>query len=851
MGLIENLLPPRFEIIKELGRGGTSIVFHAKDADREHQDVAVKVLLKDSEEDRFQREAERLAALSHPNVVAFLEVGHFEGRDFLVMEYLTMGDLAEYTVGLELVKILRLFTQVCDGLAHLHDQGIVHRDLKPANILVAADGRPKITDLGVARQMERNTRLTQAGTILGTYSYLAPEQILSSTVGPRADLYSLGVCLFMAVTGRKPFEADNEFKMLKAHLEETPPLIRTLVPKAPECLEKLVASMLAKDENDRPRSARAVADALIEAIRELEQQDQQAHEPDWDGVVEELPEEQRSVLLAVSYLGQEATFEKVCQACPFAEDKTDRYLEALMENRLIDSPTEDRFSLRVPEDTVATRLTPRLRKLFAQRLSALAGSAELKEDEDTIRDVPLHVEEDDTVIGDTSEALESAAVAPELVQEQEVAKPAKAKEQPVSEPATTQPLEPSPTPVPISPLSDPKTTASRPPKTFGPEWVPLTAGADSKDGDKTDSTSPTPTLEKKPRWALMSAIMLVVGVILTVGGQWFWSHSASLQISTTPLGAKVKVDGVEVGTTPLTASRLEPGMHAVEISMPGHRGVEDKVEVGFMQKQESHFTLEQRVGQLLLTLNPKDASVTLDGEVKGVINSDLSLPIGEHKLEVSKKGFEVYKSEVVIDEDKPLEMEVSLTPVVAAVEVTSTPPGASVTLSGGFQGKTPVTFEKVPYGKHEIAVRLKGHERVNDTVEVDSGKKVEFKATLKELPGALAVTTVPEGVKIKINGEDKGKTPLNLTGLKEGDYTISLSKDGYYAVEEKRKVEAGEVTKAEFRLSAIVVARPPSHSGSGGYTPPSRPYRPPPVHQPPPSRPKPPSHSGGNPWIVE
>lgn len=851
MGLIDNLLPPRFEIIKELGRGGTSVVFHAKDADRDHQDVAVKVLLKDTEEDRFQREAERLAALSHPNVVAFLEVGHFEGRDFLVMEYLTMGDLAEYTVGLELVKVLRLFTEVCDGLAHLHDRGIVHRDLKPANILVAADGRPKITDLGVARQMERNTRLTQAGTILGTYSYLAPEQILSSTVGPRADLYSLGVCLYLAVTGRKPFEADNEFKMLKAHLEETPPPIRTFVPKAPECLEKLIASMLAKDENDRPRSARAVADGLVEAIHALEQQEQGEHEPDWDGVVEELPEEQRSVLLAVSYLGQEATFEKVCQACPFAEDKTDRYLEALMENRLIDSPTEDRFSLRVPEDTVATRLTPRLRKLFAQRLSTLAGSVELREDEDTIRDVPLHVEEDDTVIGDTSEALELAAVAPASAEEQSETPKAGLETVPdptstrSAEPATSQPLEPAP--APPSPLSDLKTSTARPAKTFGPEWVPLTAG----DGDKKASDSPAATPEKKPRWALVSAIMLVVGVILTVGGQWFWSHSASLQISTTPLGAKVKIDGVEKGTTPLTASRLEPGVHAVEISMPGHRGVEDKVEVGFMQKQESHFTLEQRVGQLLLTLNPKDASVSLDGEVKGIINSDLSLPIGEHQLEVSKKGFEVYKSEVVIDEGKPLELEVNLTPVVAAVEVTSTPPGASVTLGDSFKGKTPVTFEKVPYGKHEIAVRLKGHERVNDTVQVESGKKVEFKATLKELPGALAVTTVPEGVKIKVNGEDKGKTPLNLTGLKEGDYTISLSKDGYYPLEEKRKVEAGEVTKADFRLSAKVVALPPSHSGTGSYTPPSRPRPQPPVYHPPAPKPKPPSNSGGNPWIVE
>ncbi len=377
MSVIENSLPARFQILGELGRGGTSIVYHARDTQNK-RDVAVKVLLKDSQEDRFQREAEKLASLTHPNVVTFLEVGRHDGRDYLVMEYLEAGDLSSYVHNLSMLEILSLFSQVCDGLAHLHDQGIVHRDIKPANILVSRDGVPKIPDLGVARQMERNTRLTRAGTILGTYSYLAPEQILSSSsASPAADIYSLGVCIFSALAGRLPFESDNEFKMLKAHLEDAPPPLKEFLPEIPTVLGDLVAQMLAKVPEKRPRTARAVADQLQEAIRELDQREEEQG-PVWAERIDQLPDEQRSILLAISYLGDEASFERICCATPYSEDKTDRSLDSLLENKLVTSPTDDSFSLNFPEETMQERLTPRIRKLFANRLANVHNSGSME-----------------------------------------------------------------------------------------------------------------------------------------------------------------------------------------------------------------------------------------------------------------------------------------------------------------------------------------------------------------------------------------------------------------------------------------------------------------------------------------
>lgn len=846
MSLIENLLPDRFEIIGELGRGGSSVVFHARDKDRD-QEVAVKVLLKDAEEDRFRREAERLASIKHLNVVSFLEVGHHDGRDFLVMEYLEMGDLTTYVQKLSVVQILRLFSQVCDGLAHLHDKGIVHRDIKPANILVDRDGRPKITDLGVARQMERNTRLTQAGTILGTYSYLAPEQILSSTVGPRADIYSLGICLFVALTGRKPFEAENEFKMLKAHLEESPPSIKEFLPDVPDVLAELVESMLAKEEDDRPRSARAVADMLQESVRELEDLDQEDLQPAWDEKIESLPEDQRSVLLAVTYLGEEATFERVCFATPFAEDRTDRCLEALIEDKLIDSPCGERFSLRVPEDTIQTRLTPRLRKLFASRLAALSDSREnsaepselsagsavaLKEreelqdtsDEPTVLEGEFDISEEPTVIGAGAELLEKI--------EEETSTD---KEQPVQEQEE------------IAEQERPETTAASAPVVVEPEPEPeIPVGEAVPEIEKGEKSKK----KRKPRWALISFCMMCLGVCLAAAGQWYWAHSGSLSISTHPAGATVKVNGHEEGQTPLSVSQLRPGTQAVEVVLQGHRGVSETIELGFMQSQELHYTLDPRVGKLLLTLKPRDAEVSIDGKTYGVIKSDLTLAAGKHQLLVKKKGYEDYESQLRIEEEQPLEVEVRLTPIFAAVKVTSEPKGAEVTLNGEKKGKTPLTLKKVPFGSHEIAVRMKGHDRVNEMVEVKSKETVDFHAKLKELPGALAVSSEPKGAKVKLNGEVKGETPMSITGLKAGSYTLSLTKSGYQSIEEKKTVIAGEEVKATYSLKSNApppVTRPPVSRPPVG-RPPRPPVSRPPVSRPQP-RPQPPPSS--NPWIVE
>lgn len=269
---MEFSLPERFEIKRTLGQGGMGIVYEAYDQSLEKL-VAVKILttLEIDEEatKRFEQEAKELAALDHPAIVKCYEHAEFDGRPYIVLEYVDGGHLESWVESSPpLREIVECFRAIAEGLDYIHSQGIVHRDLKPENILLTPEHAPKITDLGIARRVEKQTRLTQAGTILGTSAYMAPEQILSSTVGPGADIYSLGVCLFEALTGAPPFTSKMVANLLHSHLRVEAPSVKSRCPDIPEKLNRLVGRMLKKRVEDRPASAREVAEFLAECLPE-------------------------------------------------------------------------------------------------------------------------------------------------------------------------------------------------------------------------------------------------------------------------------------------------------------------------------------------------------------------------------------------------------------------------------------------------------------------------------------------------------------------------------------------------------------------------------------------------------
>ncbi len=263
--LIGTILDGRYRIERKLGTGGMASVYLAEDQELGRR-VAIKLLDERHAQDeqfieRFRREAESAAGLSHPNVVSIYDRGEAGGTYYIAMEYLEGKTLKELLVsrGPTPVRVAIDYTrQILSALDFAHRNGIVHRDIKPHNVVVAPDGRLKVTDFGIARS--GSSQMTEAGSIIGTAQYLSPEQAQGKPVHPSSDLYSVGVVLYEMLTGTVPFSGDTALEIAMKHLntvpeppsEKRPPGIG----EVPHELDLVVLRALAKDSEDRYRTAR-------------------------------------------------------------------------------------------------------------------------------------------------------------------------------------------------------------------------------------------------------------------------------------------------------------------------------------------------------------------------------------------------------------------------------------------------------------------------------------------------------------------------------------------------------------------------------------------------------------------
>jgi hypothetical protein len=259
---------PGYVIVRELGRGGMGVVFLATQV-RLQRSVALKMPPADlAAEDlrRFHTEAEAAARLHHQHVVQVFETGEHQGRPFLVMELLEGGSLAQKLAQAPLAPrpAAVLLEVLARAVQHAHERGVIHRDLKPANVLLSEDGTPKVTDFGLARRLDLGSAQTQSGAVLGTPSYMAPEQAAGQAreAGPAADVYALGAILYECLTGRPPFRGATawETTMQVLHQEPVPP--RKLRPSVARDLETVCLKCLRKEPPKRYASAGDLADDL-------------------------------------------------------------------------------------------------------------------------------------------------------------------------------------------------------------------------------------------------------------------------------------------------------------------------------------------------------------------------------------------------------------------------------------------------------------------------------------------------------------------------------------------------------------------------------------------------------------
>jgi len=268
-----------YELLAPIGAGGMGEVYRAKDT-RLERTVAVKVLpphLSSSAESRqrFEREAKTISQLSHPHICALYDVGNQDGVEFLVMEYLEGETLSDRLLKGPLVfdQVLRFGVEIADALDKAHRQGIVHRDLKPGNVMITKSG-VKLLDFGLAKAVapagklsgasltalptQAGSNLTQEGTILGTFQYMAPEQLEGKEADARTDIFAFGCVLYEMATGKKAFSGKSQASLISSIMGSEPPPVSTVAPMTPPAFDRVVRTCLAKDADDRWQTAHDV-----------------------------------------------------------------------------------------------------------------------------------------------------------------------------------------------------------------------------------------------------------------------------------------------------------------------------------------------------------------------------------------------------------------------------------------------------------------------------------------------------------------------------------------------------------------------------------------------------------------
>ncbi len=260
----------RHILLDEVGRGGMGLVLRAYDLGL-HREVAIKKLLPEKVDDdslrrRFTKEAQSAARLKHHGIVAIHEVGEHEGEPFIVMDLVPGESLAHRLMrgALPSSEAAHIVSEMAQALAHAHDQGVIHRDIKPSNVILDREGRPAITDFGLARQNADPAGLTKTGTFLGTAGYVPPEQISGrlGEVGPASDVYALGAVLYHCLSGKLPFPGESAVNMLVATVREAPTPLDEYDSQIPDDLVRVTMRCLEKEPTQRYAAAADLADDL-------------------------------------------------------------------------------------------------------------------------------------------------------------------------------------------------------------------------------------------------------------------------------------------------------------------------------------------------------------------------------------------------------------------------------------------------------------------------------------------------------------------------------------------------------------------------------------------------------------
>jgi serine/threonine protein kinase len=714
----------RYEIVGELGRGAMGIVYKAVDPVI-GRPVAVKTIRLSEEGTgmtreelitRFQTEARAAGLLTHPNIVVVYDAGEADGMFFITMELVEGRSLQSQLDGQQtfpLPRVLRLMEQACSALQFAHERNVIHRDIKPANLMLTADDTLKITDFGTAKILQFGTT-HQTAHVVGTPSYMSPEQVKGRPVDGRSDIFSLGVVLYEMVTGEKPFPGQNITTVIYKIVNEEPIPPRTLDPSIHPGLSYVITKALTKAPDSRYQSCRD----MLEDLRNYRT----------------LGENPETTMALPGHGGAGAAGSL---RPPLAATQV---LPGAVRTSYVKPPPEQRkrtgvwvlvsFLLLASIGYCGYRLRPAVQDLMQRTRENRTVSAKQKRvgpPSSTVADPPP------ATLASSEPAETNAAVDSDASPER---------------------------PAPI------KTGASA----VNPEVASVKARVEQglkkaglADKVKVHGSGNTLTLSgrlnARDHRRVLENLKDISGDVHLVDHLEYADDSSApsggdktddrprpspgvgaLDITSDVLGATTTLRGpagqiLSQCATPCRFDDLKPQRYSLEVSKEGYKPVQTAILIAAGQILDQRVELEANAKGLFITSHPSGADVFIDGaKQSGQTPVTLPLAPGQYNLVVKKAGFDAYSGQVQIKDNSLATLDVHLTQSIAHVawaDIRTAPRGAEILVDGNPTGRVTPARIQVAAGTHTVTLHMDGFAQENRTVSVDEGQTVPLNVALR------------------------------------------------------------------------------------------------------------------------
>jgi serine/threonine protein kinase len=767
----------RYEILGELGRGAMGVVYRATDPVI-GRTVAVKTIRLSEEGtglsrpellSRFQTEARAAGLLTHPNIVVVYDAGEENGLYYITMELIegkSLQALLDSGHFFPVPRVLRIMEQTCSALQFAHERNIIHRDIKPANLMLTADDTVKVTDFGTAKILQFGT-VQQTTHVMGTPSYMSPEQVKGRPVDGRSDIFSLGVLLYEILTGEKPFPGQSITTVIYKIVNEEPIPPRTLNPSIHQGLSDIVMRTLAKEPEVRYQSCRELLEDLRN-YRALAPADRS--NPDatlisprsgspfplgiGGGSPQSTPSGDPNVTPTIRSLQNRAAnptqtpvLRRTGPIAPIEEPKKNSPTLTIILALILVGVIVYGFNKLRPEFQATRELNNRPR----QEAPPSANPAPKSPPSDSVPST--------TPAPASTEQPNSSAVVPPAV-------------------ATTSPasVKSDAVPAPVNVVEKKLGTPAAPPESKRAEPTITAAAAAYKNqieaalSDramsgrvKVSATSNTITLTGKLRPAEHSSLLhfmrnapASVHVVDEIsyddtplptsqntdnGGHPIPSNgNAAVHVLTNVIGAKATLFGLSgraEGTcqTPCSLNDLPPGRYSLQVQKEGYLPVQTALELKTGEAQDQKILLEALAKGLFVGTRPSGADIFINGDKQpGQTPTTLPLAAGSYNLVLRLEGYEPYVSQIQVKDNVQTTLDLELKPRaghVAWAQVDTTPAGAEILVDGISTGQFSPARVQIPTGTHTIGLRLKGYEFARRGIQASEGGTVNVNATLQ------------------------------------------------------------------------------------------------------------------------